>query len=306
MGLIANCFRYQWHGLAEASAHALLPGSWDSEHQWQKRIALDQETTVRQTMASPPGHYLPHVWHAPIVVGEMSMRVDAEGDLAADLIPSYPMSVDMTGAGDLAATAALAIAMAVAMTGAGTLTATIEGRLNASVDMTGAGDLTATIQALGNMAVAMLGVGDLDATIAACGNMAVDIVVTGTGLTIENVANAVWDAVAADHLDAGSTGAALNAAGSAGDPWITPIPGAYGAGSAGKLLGDLLAAGAIDGQDMAGALRVTLAAFAGQSSGFAAGAGTRVIEAADGSKVRLTVTQDADGNHTVVVIDGTP
>lgn len=50
----------------------------------------------------------------------------------------------------------------------------------------------------------------------------------------------VWDEVTADHLDAGSTGASLNAAGSAGDPWGTALPGAYGAGSAGNILGTRL------------------------------------------------------------------
>jgi len=306
VGLIANCFRYQWLGLAEGTAHALLPGSWGSDHQWQKQIAPDGATAVQATKANPTGSYVGASFNPPITVGDMALRADASGDLAADLIPSYPMSVDMTGAGDLAATAALAVAMAVALAGSGTLTATIEGRLNASVDMVGAGDLTATMEGMGNMVVAMLGAGDLEATIAAFGNMAVDIVVTGTGLTVENVANAVWDAVAADHTAPGSTGEALGAAGSAGDPWVTAIPGAYGAGSAGKLLGDLLAAGAIDGQDVAGALRVILAAFVGPSSGFSAGAGERVIQAADGSKTRITVTQDENGNRIVVTIDGTP
>jgi hypothetical protein len=53
-----------------------------------------------------------------------------------------------------------------------------------------------------------------------------------------DVADAVWEEVLADHLDVGSTGEALNAAGTAGDPWITPLPGAYGTGTAGKIIGD--------------------------------------------------------------------
>lgn len=306
MGLIANCFRYQFHGLAEGSAHALLPGSWNSDHQWQKFVAVDGASGVRKTAANPVGHYLPNVWNAPITDGEMSMRTDGAGDLTAGLIPTRAMSVDMTGAGDLAATAALAVAMAVALSGSGTLEATIQGRLNASVDMTGSGDLEATIQGIASMAVDMLGAGDLEATIAAYGNMAIDIVVTGTGLTVENVRNAVWDAVAADYTAPGSTGEALGAAGSAGDPWVTTIPGAYGAGSAGKLLGDLLASGAIDGQDLAGAVRILLAAIGGKSSGFADGAGVRTFRAADDSKARIVATQDADGNKTDVTLDGTP
>jgi len=52
-----------------------------------------------------------------------------------------------------------------------------------------------------------------------------------------DVADAVWDEALSGHLGAGSTGNALNAAGSAGDPWATALPGAYGAGTAGLLLG---------------------------------------------------------------------
>jgi hypothetical protein len=54
---------------------------------------------------------------------------------------------------------------------------------------------------------------------------------------VAEIADGVWDELIAGHLGAGSTGAALNAAGSAGDPWTTPIPGAYGAGTAGFIVG---------------------------------------------------------------------
>ncbi len=55
------------------------------------------------------------------------------------------------------------------------------------------------------------------------------------------IADAVWEETLADHTGTvGSTAAALNAAGSAGDPWNTALPGAYGAGSAGKIVGDNL------------------------------------------------------------------
>lgn len=56
--------------------------------------------------------------------------------------------------------------------------------------------------------------------------------------TASDVADAVWDEVLSGHLTAGSTGNALNASGSAGDPWATSLPGAYGAGTAGKIIGD--------------------------------------------------------------------
>ncbi len=54
------------------------------------------------------------------------------------------------------------------------------------------------------------------------------------------IADAVWDETIGDHLTAGSTGAALNAAGSAGDPWTTTLPGSYTGSQAGKILADIL------------------------------------------------------------------
>jgi len=61
---------------------------------------------------------------------------------------------------------------------------------------------------------------------------------TVTPPTAAAVADAVWDEVISGHLTSGTTGNALNAAGSAGDPWSTSLPGSYGAGTAGKIIGD--------------------------------------------------------------------
>jgi len=58
--------------------------------------------------------------------------------------------------------------------------------------------------------------------------------------TAAAISDAVWDESIGDHLAAGSTGAALNAAGSAGDPWTTTLPGAYTGSQAGKILSDIL------------------------------------------------------------------
>jgi hypothetical protein len=58
--------------------------------------------------------------------------------------------------------------------------------------------------------------------------------------TAAAIADAVWDEASGDHLAAGSTGASLNAAGSAGDPWTTTLPGTYSGSQAGKMLADIL------------------------------------------------------------------
>jgi hypothetical protein len=59
--------------------------------------------------------------------------------------------------------------------------------------------------------------------------------------TADENADAVWEEPIADHSGtAGSTAEALSAAGAAGDPWATALPGAYGSGTAGKIVGDNL------------------------------------------------------------------
>lgn len=79
--------------------------------------------------------------------------------------------------------------------------------------------------------------GRMDASV---GAMAADTLTASALATsaVDELVDGVWDEAIAGHLTAGSTGAALNAAGGSGDPWATAIPGAYGAGTAGKILGD--------------------------------------------------------------------
>ena len=64
-----------------------------------------------------------------------------------------------------------------------------------------------------------------------------DSAYTGTPPTSAAISDAVWDEVLSGHLTGGTTGYALNAAGAAGDPWSTSLPGAYGAGTAGYIVG---------------------------------------------------------------------
>jgi hypothetical protein len=53
-----------------------------------------------------------------------------------------------------------------------------------------------------------------------------------------DVAIAVWDLSTTGHTTAGTFGAAMATAGSAGDPWITSLPGSYPEGTAGFMLGN--------------------------------------------------------------------
>jgi hypothetical protein len=63
--------------------------------------------------------------------------------------------------------------------------------------------------------------------------MAIDMFVTGAGLSTANVGQDVWDAILNGEITAKD---ALLTAGSAGDPWITELPGSYTGSSAGTLI----------------------------------------------------------------------
>ncbi|MDH3505416.1 MAG: hypothetical protein OEM58_12930, partial [Nitrospirota bacterium] len=93
---------------------------------------------------------------------------------------------------------------------------------------------------------------------------------TTTPPTAIAIADQVWDEATSGHVVAGSFGVAatdtladtnelqvdwvdggrldnlLDGAASAGDPWTTALPGAYGAGTAGEILGDWKDAGRLD------------------------------------------------------------
>jgi hypothetical protein len=108
-----------------------------------------------------------------------------------------------------------------------------------------------------------------------------------------SVADAVWDEAIAGHAGVGSTGEALAAAGSAGDPWTTALPGAYGAGTAGLLLGTTIPA-AIDAVDnyidteIAAIKAVTDALTAAAAAKLALSAGTIVSAAAAAGTLSTT------------------
>lgn len=74
-----------------------------------------------------------------------------------------------------------------------------------------------------------------------------------TGLTPSTIADQVWDEILSGHAGVGSAGAALAAAGGSGDPWSTALPGAYGAGTAGYLVGTYLDAAVSTRSTYAGA-----------------------------------------------------
>jgi hypothetical protein len=295
MGLVGNCFRACMCPTG-MDIYGTLPGQEDGYDRWDRYINPDGATAIRWTAANPTGYYLGGCYAPPITIGEMSWCPTGDGAITANLYPSRAMAIDLTGAGDFDATAALVISMAMALTGSGTMTATLFGNLNMSADFTGSGGLDATMSGIASMAIDLLGVGDLEATIAAYGDMAIDIVVTGTGLSTANVGQAVWDFL----IDGTEAQDLLAAAGSAGDPWITSLPGTYTGDQAGAIIAKLNEA-IENGMDWQQLLRVMVAALVGKSS--KAGS-IWTYKGVDGTTNRVVATIGTDKTRSSVVLDG--
>jgi len=68
----------------------------------------------------------------------------------------------------------------------------------------------------------------------------VSAIEAGSAPTADEVADAVWDEALSGHPGVGTAGAALSAAGSAGDPWSTALPGSYADTTAGYIIGTLI------------------------------------------------------------------
>lgn len=171
--------------------------------------------------------------------GYISVDTTGSGTLSAAASLFLNMVTAMTGSGTLSADASLLVGMICAMSGGGTMTLDITGQKEMSVSFTGSGDLEADIKGFANMVIDLIGSGLLEADIHALANMSIDMTVTGAGLTVDNVGAAVWAALQTEINDSGTAGAALLAAGSAGDPWSTILPAGYTGTQAGNILAQI-------------------------------------------------------------------
>jgi hypothetical protein len=158
---------------------------------------------------------------AAVTVGTINANVITATSIATDAITAAKIAADAIGASELATDAVTEIQAAVAagsvasVVGAvGSVTGNVGGNVVGSVGSIATGGIVA-------------------------GSFAVDSITSGalSNGAADEISDHVWDEVLSGHLTAGTTGAGLNSASSAGDPWGTALPGAYGSGTAGNIIG---------------------------------------------------------------------
>lgn len=142
-----------------------------------------------------------------------------------------------------------------------TLTTTATGGLivsgsgSASITISATGNIKSIASASGSASITISGSDALGALAGLSGTATITLSPTATihaigylsgtssnetEFSADALARAVWEALATDFNLAGTMGEKLNAAGSAGDPWGTALPGSYADGTAGKIIGSKL------------------------------------------------------------------
>jgi hypothetical protein len=137
------------------------------------------------------------------------------------------------------------------ITGSATFTSSIASILQAVASVTGTSTFSdATLGALVSIVANIVGTGSFtNADLKALASISASIQIGGTGylsqVDIQNLANAVWDVLIANHLSPGSAGEFLNGAGGGSSPsaiasavWDELLATHNLAGSAGKALSD--------------------------------------------------------------------
>jgi hypothetical protein len=151
----------------------------------------------------------------------------------ADAITDAKVAADVTIASVTGSVGSVTGAVGSVTGAVGSVTGNVGGNVNGSVASIAANGIAATSIATGAITAAKFAANAIDAAAVATGAIDADALATDAAAEI---ADAVWDELLSGHVIVGSAGAALQAAGSAGDPWSTALPGAYGAGTAGAIV----------------------------------------------------------------------
>lgn len=185
----------------------------------------------------PNGYTPPYSWVlAPTAGGISTSLVSGSGSVSTTLYGAKFMVGPLAGSGSISdANTSLIVNAIATLTASGAISSA---GLNATAQMTttlaATGDLVGALTALGHIVATLNAAGSLSATNYAIGHISATIGDVSTSLTAAQVAQEVWNSLAADYTTAGTMGKALSDAGGAGNPWGAPISGNTDPGTFGE------------------------------------------------------------------------
>ena len=261
------------------------PGTFRS--MWSRGDRMNQsvgEGIPSELAGIPYGHLAPSSWVLPYQAGAMSSFTQC-------VVTVTPGTLNLAAGRNLSGSTTVTVTvdpaagqLIVSASGSTSITFNLSGQIAGALSAVGSTAITvtvnnATLGAIVDAVGAALVTMTASATPRATGNM-VGNITPFTELSPQNLAAAVWSALASAYNDAGTMGEKLNDAGSAANPWTEVIDGTYTASDLLKLIS---------------------ASVAGELAG--SPGGPILIKSVNGTTVRITATVDANGNRTGVTYD---
>lgn len=186
----------------------------------------------------PTGTEPPYVIMFAPKGGELSATtyVRGEGGVTGALVLGKVMEANLSGSGDLSASMSLITSLLANLSGSGTISGSLSTTLALAANLVGSGNISGSLSLLIPLAANLTGFGEAVGNLKGNADMAADIYVNQSEASVQQIVDAVWNAVASDYNASGTMGQKLNGAGSAGDPWTTDLALYTTPGTAGALM----------------------------------------------------------------------
>lgn len=174
---------------------------WGTSGSQRGRFGNDQKRQIQKFTSVPQGYKPPYTWLIAQSTGGLGSNVFIQGvgnTNNPNLVPGKNTSAALTASGGLTnASLALIVSGIAALVGSGTLTnANLHLIMNAHAGLAGSGSMVSAVRALGNALAAVHGNSSISPNILAKAAISAGIIVTADTVTIANVGDLVWAAIA--------------------------------------------------------------------------------------------------------------
>lgn len=162
--------------------------------------------------------------------------ISGAGTITGNISKGINITASLEGSSSLASNLSLVVALEAALVGNGNLTAALVGVVQLAGALSGSASIAAALSLISNMNASLNGSGSIAGNLKGTLSLEADIYVNQSQATVDELVAGVWNALAAEFNASGTMGEAMGAAGTAGDPWTTTLPGTYTGDQAGAMV----------------------------------------------------------------------
>jgi hypothetical protein len=140
-----------------------------------------------------------YAWHLSPKAGGLGScnEIAGTGELTAGLTRGINISSSLSGSGSIGTPSlSMVVQLAASLAGTGVLTASLLASLNLAAGLSGSGSLTGALNILAQLTAALTGSGSVSANLKGTLSLSADIYVNQSEASAEQIATAVWNAVA--------------------------------------------------------------------------------------------------------------